>query len=141
MYCENCGNKLTENSQYCTKCGHKKNVIETTTAPPKEGDGKRTASIVLGILSLAGVVLLIFSPISLILGLIGLILAIKANKTTNNTVGIVLNAIGLFFSVIIVAVLALLIYLTYGIVRTGPVDYGHIIENYITEYQNNDHNF
>ena len=143
MYCSSCGNKLEDNSKFCPKCGHEmnNNVKTYESEVDKSIEGKRTASIVLGILSLVGVFIIIFAPISLILGIIGLILAIKANHVVKNTAGIVLNAIGLFLSFIIVCILALLIIFSYNIIRTGPVDYGNMIDNFIEENSDIEYDF
>ena len=110
MFCENCGTRLASDEKYCPNCGNeiKKNNIVTSQSKT-ESNGKKTASIVLGIISLAGIFFVVFSPISLILSLIGLIIGIKAHKETSNVAGIVLNAIGLFISVIITAIIAFII--------------------------------
>ena len=138
MYCSSCGNKLEDNSKFCPKCGHEmnNNVKTYESEVDKSIEGKRTASIVLGILSLVGVFILVFAPISFVLAIIGLILAIKSNKVVKNTAGIVMNAIGLFLSFIIVSILALIIIFSYNIIRTGPVDYGNVIDNFIEEHSN-----
>ena len=94
MYCDNCGTKLTGDENYCFNCGKKVNNvnnsdvgkanISTVDNSNNLNTGTKTASIVLGIISLVGIFLVIFSPISLILSLVGLILSIKANKVTSN---------------------------------------------------------
>lgn len=145
MFCSNCGNKLDSGNEYCPKCGKKVNnssaVVSYDSTVDKGAESKRTASIVLGCLSLFGVFVLVLSPISLILALVGLVLAIKANHVVKNTAGIVLNAIGLFLSFIIVCILALVIIFSYNIIRTGPVDYGNMIDNFIEENTDIEHDF
>ena len=144
MYCDNCGTKLTGNEKYCFNCGKKvnnvsnSNIDNTNMSSVDNSDnlntGTKTASIVLGIISLVGIFLVIFSPISLILSLVGLILSIKANKVTNNVAGIVINAIGLFLSLVITSIIVFLIYL---VVNMGSnIDLSKIPWNeYISEYE------
>ena len=117
MYCDKCGNRLMGYEKYCSNCGHmignnddnNENKV-TDNYNNKSTDGSRSTSIILGGLSLGGVFLGIFAPVSLILSIIGFVLAIRANKNANNTIGIVLNGISLFLSVIITAFIALVIY-------------------------------
>lgn len=115
MHCRECGNKLMGSEKYCPNCGKIIDNSFTEVKMVNDGDVKstensRSASIILGGISLGGVLLGIFAPISLILSLIGLVLAIKSNRNIKNTVGIVLNAIGLFLSFIITCIIALIIY-------------------------------
>ena len=132
MYCSSCGSKLNQDENYCANCGKLINESKPITMDNnKNSEGIRSASIVVGILSLVGIFILIFAPISLILSIIGLILAIKSNKTYKNTAGIIINAIGLFISFIITSIIALLIMLSYDIIKN---DFGNI-GNYIEEYQ------
>lgn len=136
MYCNKCGTRLNMGDKFCPGCG---SVVEnqgyngtvTNNNPTVSKDGNKTASIVLGILGLGGSLLVIFSPVALILSIIGLVLAIKANKNTDNIAGIVLNAIGLFFSVIIVAVIGLIIYIA---VNTTEDDSSKDLWDYLNEY-------
>lgn len=144
MFCSHCGEKVVEGNQFCTKCGERiTNQMPTTyvSNEDKSVEGKRTASIVLGCLSLFGVFVLFLAPISFILSIIGLILGIKANKAVKNTAGIVLNAVSLFLSFILVCIIALLLLFTTSIIRNGPVDYGNVIDNFIEEYSTNNHDF
>ena len=111
MCCQKCSQILTGNEKYCPQCGKKINYssdYQAITIKEKNStENMRSASIALGIISLIGLSLFIFSPISLILSLIGLIFAIKANK---NTAGIILNAISLFLAVIITIFIGLILY-------------------------------
>ena len=144
MYCDNCGTKLTGDENYCFNCGKKVNNvnnsdvgkanISTVDNSNNLNTGTKTASIVLGIISLVGIFLVIFSPISLILSLVGLILSIKANKVTNNVAGIVINAIGLFLSLIITSIIVFILYL---VVNMGNnIDLSKMPWNeYISEYE------
>ena len=145
MFCSSCGHKIDNDIRFCPNCGQKvsENNINTSYENniDKSIEGKRTASIVLGILSLVGVFIMIFAPISFILAIIGLILAIRANKVVKNTAGIILNAIGLFLSFIIISIIALLLIFSYNIIRNGPVDYGNYIDNYIEEHSNTEYDF
>ena len=110
MYCSNCGTK-NEGNNYCVKCGNKliniSNNINNNVVP-EEGSGLKTASIVLGILGIIGSILIIFSPISFVFSLIGLILGIVATKKVRNVSGIVLNSIGLVLSLIILGIIGLI---------------------------------
>lgn len=138
MYCSSCGSKINEDEKYCTKCGEKVNNtfdVSTEHNINKSAEGYRTASIVLGTLSLVGVFIAIFAPIALILSIIGLILAIKSNKTYKNTAGIILNAIGLFLSFIITSIIALIIMFSYDIIKNNFNNFN--IHEYIEEYQEN----
>ena len=120
MNCNNCGNNLKGNENYCPGCGKRidsKMPIDEFSKTSTEN--YRTASIVLGGLSLGGVVLFVLAPVSLILSIIGLICAIKSNKNSKNTVGLVLNGIGLFLSFIITSIIALFLYLAVDIVKDG----------------------
>ena len=130
MYCSNCGAKFNEEENYCANCGKLINEHKPITIG-NNNEGARSASIVLGILSLVGIFIFIFAPISLILSIIGLILAIKSSKTYKNTAGIVINAISLFLSCIITAIIALIIMFSYNIIKN---DFGNI-GNYIERYQ------
>ena len=145
MFCSSCGNKIDNDIRFCPNCGHKINDININNSYVSDIDksieGKRTASIVLGILSLVGIFIMIFAPISFILAIIGLILAIRVNKVVKNTAGIVLNAIGLFLSFIIISIIALVLIFSYNIIRNGPVDYGNYIDNYIEEHSNIEYDF
>ena len=132
MYCSNCGNKINDDENYCANCGKVANEHKPITID-NNNEGARSASIVLGILSLIGIFIFIFAPISLILSIIGLILAIKASKVYKNTAGIVINAIGLIFSFIITSIIALIIYFSYDVIKNQINNLN--IGNYIEEYE------
>lgn len=106
MYCSNCGTK-NDGNNYCVKCGNKLE-FNNNNVVIEEGKSLKTASIVLGILGIIGSVLIIFSPISFVLSLIGLILGIVATKKIRNVSGIVLSSIGLFLSLIILGIIGLI---------------------------------
>ncbi len=138
MYCQSCGTKINEGENYCYNCGKPVNEVKVINEPSttNKNEGTRTASIVLGILSLVGTFIAIFAPIALILSIIGLVLAIKANKVYKNPAGIILNAIGLFFSFIITSIIALIIIFSYNIIKNDLGNLGNFnISNYIQEYQ------
>ena len=113
MKCNYCGADNKEGAKFCASCGaelkekkkkeeevkvEKVEVKETSKEPTKVEpvkDGKATASLVLGICSL------LIWCLTFILSLIGLILGIASKERSGKrTAGIVLNAIGLFFSTI-----------------------------------------
>ena len=119
MKCNYCGADNKEGSKFCASCGAE--LKEKKKAPKKEevkvekvevkevkpevkpepvkveektGDGKGTASLVLGIVSL---IVWCVTPIT---SLIGLILGICAKKSGKKTAGIILNSIALAISII-----------------------------------------
>ena len=132
MYCENCGKKLNENGNYCANCGEKINNLSILNEKNSEStENIRIASIVLGGLSLGGALLFILAPVSFILGIIGLILAIKSHRNGNNVVGIVLNAIGIFLSIIILGIISLMIRVTVNAIKYGTDWYDNNIYDYL----------
>lgn len=143
MYCTNCGNKCN-GGNFCTRCGNKLEElkVDNTTmnkgvnnkvVVKEENSGLKTASIVLGILGIVGSLMIVFFPVSFILSLIGLILGIVATKKVKNVVGIILNSVGLFLSIIIcIACVWFLICIGSGI-KTGS--------DFYDEYYNDDYNW
>lgn len=118
MYCKNCGNNVADGLAYCDVCGadmnadvtsYEENVVESVPAVDP-GKGLGIASMVMGIVGFT-----CCNPFGLV-GLIGLILGIVANKkskaagfkNTFATVGIIICAItialGLIASIILVVV-------------------------------------
>lgn len=115
MFCVKCGKEVKDGTKFCTNCGaeleakeapkeevkddkltySQNDTIKTTSNPtPAEkpastGDGKGTASLVLGIVSF------IVPCAGFITSIIGLILGICAKKSGKKTAGIILNAIAL----------------------------------------------
>ena len=147
MYCSNCGNRLMGYEKYCSNCGHiidesnnnfNYNVNNNNNDNYKSTEGSRNTSIILGGISLGGVILGIFAPISLILSIIGLILAIKSNKNSKNTIGIILNAISLFISFIITSFIILIIWL---MVDTSQGIYDNYWPNITNTYHENSSKF
>ena len=106
-FCASCGAELKEKKKTIKKEEEKVEVKEEIKAEPvkveataKVRDGKATASLVLGICSL--LIWCLTWPLSLI----GLILGIASKERSGKrTTGIVLNAIGLFFSTICIIVM------------------------------------
>ena len=134
MYCNNCGGSINGFEKYCPNCGKLiSNTFLEDKSINKSTENARTASIVLGGLSLGGIFLVIFAPVSLILSIIGLILGIKSNKYYKNTIGIVLNSIGLFLSFILTGIFALMIYFVVDEINNGQDDYRKVIDRYIEE--------
>lgn len=126
MFCVKCGKEVKDGTKFCTNCGaevkeakkeekakkdekltySQNKAIETTSNPTpvvekteKTGDGKGTASLVLGIVSF---VVWCVTPIT---ALVGLILGICAKKSGKKTAGIILNAIALGLYIIGVIIL------------------------------------
>ena len=123
MFCVKCGKEVKDGTKFCTNCGaeieakkeevkddkltySQNKTIETTSNPTpvasttntSESDGKSTASLILGIVSLLG----ILTPIT---SIVGLILGICSKKSGKKTAGIILNAIALGLFVIAIIVL------------------------------------
>ena len=143
MYCDKCNNRLMGIEKYCPECGNpvNNNIKENTDIKNNKNinnvENYRSASIALGIISLVGVFLGIFAPISLVLSIIGLIFAIKSNKNVKNTIGIVLNSISLFISMIITLFIALVIYLAVDIYQNDGMNINdYINDNIITNNDN-----
>lgn len=135
MYCNQCGGKLLGSEKYCPNCGKLLDANKTITID-SNNEGTRSASIILGILSLVGVFIFIFAPVSLILAIIGLILAIKANKVYKNTAGIIINTISLFLSFIITSIIALIVVFSYDIIKNDLNIFNNFdIYNYNHEYK------
>lgn len=113
MKCNYCGADNKEGNKFCSSCGaelkevkkttkkeeekkEKQEVKEVKTEPVKTettGDGKGTASLVLGIISF---VVWCVTPIT---SIIGLILGICAKKSGKKVAGIILNSIALAISI------------------------------------------
>ena len=118
MYCVKCGKEVAEGTKFCTNCGaeieakveevkddkltYSQNQSIATTSnptpveakPAEAGDGKGTASLVLGIVSL------VIPCVGFITSIVGLILGICAKKSGKKTAGIILNSIALGLIVI-----------------------------------------
>ena len=109
FFCENCGNKIDNNNNFCVNCGNKINRVNNNSLNVKneESNWLKSASIVLGSISIVGCITLIFFPISIILSIIGLILGIIATKKGKNMLGIILNVIGLLLSILIIFIIVL----------------------------------
>ena len=110
MYCGNCGSK-NENNKYCTNCGHEleKTNNQNIDLNIKEINIYKIISIVLGVLGIAGASVIVFSPISLVLSIVGLIIAVIGSRKSKNVLGIILNAIGTILSVISIIIVSMLI--------------------------------
>ncbi len=128
MFCVKCGKEVKEGTKFCTNCGaeiketkkeevkddkltySQNKAIETTSNPTpvvekteSTGDGKGTASLILGIVSM---VVWCVTPIT---SIIGLILGICAKKSGKKIAGIILNAIAL-----VGAIIGLIIFFSFG---------------------------
>jgi thiol-disulfide isomerase/thioredoxin len=97
MYCEKCGCKNSENAQFCVGCGNKFNIqAKEIVADNKPTDGKATASLVLGIISL------VIPCLGIITAIIGLILGIVSkSKNGVKKAGIIINSIAIVLFIII----------------------------------------
>ena len=133
MYCKNCSYELKGMEKYCPNCGKKvnyqldDNALTIKDESPKSLDQARTTSITLGIISMIGIFFGILAPISFVLSLIGLFLAIKVSRKVSNPAGIILNAISLFISTIMTIFIAIVFYLIVTGVDTIP----NLIDEYL----------
>lgn len=143
MYCKNCSYRLVGTERYCPNCGEKVNFSYAEIEKPKKEENKpslenvRTSSITLGIISLIGIFFGIFAPISLILSIIGLVLAIRSSKNNTNTAGLILNAISLFLSLIITAFIAFVVYVIVTEAGNIPDNFNEYMPNNIVYQEEN----
>ncbi len=143
MYCDKCNTRLMGNENYCSYCGNKINkdfnnnyVVTDNKTDVKSTENSRSASVVLGIISLCGVLFFgIFAPISLVLSIVGLVLAIKANKNVKNAPGIILNSISLFLSFILTMIIFLALLFSFNIIKDAWND--EIKPSIYEEYNDN----
>ena len=140
MYCDKCNTRLMGNENYCSYCGNKINKEFVNNYETKEvvksTENSRSASIGLGIISLCGVLFFgIFAPISFILSIVGLMLAIKASRNVKNTPGIILNAISLFLSFILTVIISLILVFSFNIIKDAWND--EIKPSIYNEYNDN----
>lgn len=103
-FCTKCGAENTKNSKYCVTCGQSLNSNETftnfipQTSPYKENN----SALGLGIASLSTSIVccclaFIGQVISIVLGIISIVLALK-HKNSKNTIGLVLSIVGICIS-------------------------------------------
>lgn len=124
---------------FCTVCGCRREVEQVNTnyndnignVKSKES-GTKSASIVLGIISLVCSILAIFAPFGLIMSIIGLILAFCSLKHGSNLAGILLNSIALVLSLIISIVMILIF--AFAIESAGYGDYDSYDDEYYDRY-------
>ena len=144
MYCSNCGTKIVnDNDKYCTNCGTKLDKSNSQTNDNNQNNitnninnnnWLKIASIILGSLSIAGSLLIIFAPISFILSIIGLILTIYSLKKDKNLPGILTNSIGLVLSIIVNIVLIIIIMNIFGTVSDKGINW---VQDFYNEHWNN----
>ena len=143
MFCPKCGKKIKEEDVFCKYCGtrideEKQEVVEATevitkTSEPEvkeEKNSLRTASIVLGIIALVGNLFIIFSFISILLAVIGLILAICATKKGRNVAGIVLNSISIVLSILLISFMIRVVRMIPQMIKNSFNTGNNIIEKY-----------
>lgn len=133
MYCVSCGTERRQNSAYCSNCGRKFEVdtnISSNNVDNKNTDNE-VASIVLGVLGIAGSILIVFAPVAFILSLIGLIVAIINKKKKRSTAGIVLSSIGLFLSIVVLTIIIII----FNIIVNTVVDNTDNGENLYDKYR------
>lgn len=139
FYCTRCGFKIEDNNNFCTSCGmnlNKNNVYNSGSSVEYKNSDKN-ASIILGIISLVGCFLIITVPVSLVLGIIGLILSVKSNKMVGNVIGIVLNVISILISIILCLLFILCInFIISGVGNNEYIDeYEDMYEEYLDDYK------
>ena len=121
MYCKYCGNKLTNNSKFCNKCGKPREEETPTTNINEQGKGRAIASLVIGIITI------LFGYIFLPLPIIGLVMATSyKGKCAEKTAGIILNTIGLVLSI-----LSVIFTIIFSIFIFKAVVNGNITDNFI----------
>ena len=100
-FCSNCGNQIIKESNFCDKCGTKiDNNDNNQIISKEENNGLKTASLILGIISLVLALFLNFLIIPL--AIVGLILGIiYTSKSKKFCVGIVLNILGIIIPIIL----------------------------------------
>ena len=116
MQCNNCHNNLVGTELYCPQCGTKVSSGITVDGS-KSTESIRSASIILGVISIFCLFVGILSPIAIILSIIGLVLAIKSNKNVKNVPGIIINSVTLFVSIIVTIFFILVIIFSINIVE------------------------
>lgn len=99
MFCNNCGEKLNENENFCPKCGNKRKTIQNQEI--KKSDGLLVASLIISIIA---IILAIFTNVlAVILAIIGIVLGIISKpKGTIKIVSIALNIFAIFLVGIII---------------------------------------
>lgn len=137
MFCKNCGTEIPNNVAFCTRCGapvqnqaqpqpqqapqggyYQPPQQQYYQPPMQQGNGKTPiVSLVLGII---GLVLAIFPTIfyiALVVSIVGIVFGVKERKTTGKAVGLVLSIIGtciagvyLLFGILGLAFLSSLLY-------------------------------
>lgn len=137
MYCVMCGTEKREGATYCSNCGYKfdsmsNNISNNNVESQTKENG--VAAIVLGILGIIGSILVVFSPIAFVLSLLGLIISIVERKKKKNTAGLVLNSIGLFLSIIVIATIIFLVNLFVNSVVNATGDNGEKMYDVYKEY-------
>ncbi len=103
MFCDNCGNKLEENSKFCSVCGAEMKTLEVTAPPIEEkeppkkakkskakGDKKKKFPVGL-VVTLGIVALLLTAVIVALFKLFPLSVSVKDPRTTSTTTGIISN--------------------------------------------------
>ena len=105
MYCIKCGNKIKDESKYCTKCG---SSLDIDKVEKQKADGKAVASLIFGFVTLflsftLSILIFPFALLGLILGIV------SKTKCSEKTAGIVINIISMVISVVVFIILIILI--------------------------------
>lgn len=129
MYCTKCGYQLNKDAKFCSKCGEKvkNDPMEKTTASPKQvgNDSTKTGSIILGVISIL-TCCTCFVPI--ILGIVGIMLAIKARKEDPTfKAGLILNIIGIVL--VVIMILTIIGFVIIGVNIEGKLTYDWCCSN------------
>ena len=143
MYCTNCGNKLNNNDNFCNNCGEKRieleniNVNSNVVNKNNSSNGMKTASIILGSISIVGSLMFIFAPFCFILSIIGLILGICALKKGKNVPGILLNSIGFVLSIIMSVIIVMFFIFAFRTAEVNDYQYEEYYDSFYDGYNNN----
>lgn len=108
MICPNCNHDNSNDATFCQGCGAQLNQQNQFAAQSQNGKGAGIAALVLGIVGCVFAWIPYISIVSLILTIVGVILAVKARKEAPQnadyrgiiTAGLVLSIIGLVLSAI-----------------------------------------
>lgn len=115
MYCINCGEKVTEKSNFCHNCGESLKEQKTDNNNSNENITINNKPVVItepkdqkGIISvMLGAVSIMFPLIPI--SIVGLVLASKTNDKSTGIVGLVLNTIGFIISLVTLAIAIIII--------------------------------
>ena len=93
-FCSHCGCEVDENAAFCTKCG-KALMVQEESAPTTAQDKNDNTSIVAIILGALGIIFAwLLAIVGHVLSILGIVLALKAPKSTTKNVALIVSIIG-----------------------------------------------